>query len=462
MYARLTARAYAVAGACLSLLLVTGGISSPARAAERDGKEGVPGVLQYALKYSEEKQAASGTRGAREETKEKKAGQTATGPKVTGGSPGLTDIRALRRQLAQREQELSQLRQALKRLRGAPAETDMSAVRAQLAALQQEKTQWLKGRDGLEKEIAALKQSLTEAQQRGQALATLTGETDALKTRLAQAETEKVTLLAEQKKLAGQHAGKVAELTASLEKATRTLAGMPVVTPETLEAASAKESYAAGVMFGRDMLTLQAAQAVLGLRTDNRVLLAGIRDALNRQELLNGNVLDAALAAAEEKARKGQLKVIADQKRAGETWLAGFRKHKGVRQDDSGFWYRLDYPGDGELIRDDSTVVEVVVTEKLTDGTVVEDMDARGRSLSMALGDFPPLFRSALMRMKNHGTMTVAAPPALAYGDEGYPPKVPPGATVVYTLRVESVTPAPEIILPDVRKQTADGRTTKP
>ncbi|EEI3024023.1 peptidylprolyl isomerase, partial [Salmonella enterica subsp. diarizonae] len=30
------------------------------------------------------------------------------------------------------------------------------------------------------------------------------------------------------------------------------------------------------------------------------------------------------------------------------------------------------------------------------------------------------------------------------YGDGGYPPKVPPGATMVYTLRVEDVKPATE------------------
>ncbi|MBB7361187.1 FKBP-type peptidyl-prolyl cis-trans isomerase, partial [Escherichia coli] len=47
--------------------------------------------------------------------------------------------------------------------------------------------------------------------------------------------------------------------------------------------------------------------------------------------------------------------------------------------------------------------------------------------------------RSALRLLKNHGTVTVAAPPELAYGDEGYPPRVPPGATMVYTIRVEDV-----------------------
>lgn len=33
----------------------------------------------------------------------------------------------------------------------------------------------------------------------------------------------------------------------------------------------------------------------------------------------------------------------------------------------------------------------------------------------------------------------MAALPELAYGDAGYPPKVPPGATMIYTIRVENV-----------------------
>ncbi|EFB0088244.1 FKBP-type peptidyl-prolyl cis-trans isomerase [Salmonella enterica] len=418
----LSVRTYVLHGVCLGLLLAVCGVSFAVRAAENSENDGVPSVLQYARKYSEEKQTPRGEQVARGKVAEKKAGRTAAGP---------GDTRALRRQVALREQELTQLRRELKRLRDASPAAEKSGVQAQLTTLQQEKMQWLKGQEGQT---------------------------------LAKAEKERATLLAEQKTQTGQDSEKVKALTTSLAEMTRTLADMPVVTPEILTEESAKESYAAGVMFGRDMLTLQAAQAQLGLKTDNRVLLAGIRDAVNRKVLLNGDALDAALTVAEEKAQKGRLKVIADQKRAGEAWLTRFRKDKSVRQDDSGFWYRMDYPGDGELIRGDETVVEVVVTEKLTDGTVVEDMDARGRSLSMALGDFPPLFRGALMLMKNHGTMTVVAPPALAYGDDGYPPKIPPGATVVYTLRVENVMPAPAIVLPDVRQKAdeADRGTMKP
>ncbi|EEM7113362.1 peptidylprolyl isomerase, partial [Salmonella enterica subsp. enterica serovar Poona] len=209
--------------------------------------------------------------------------------------------------------------------------------------------------------------------------------------------------------------------------------------------ASAQQTYAAGVMLGRDILNLQVAQQKLGLKTDNRILVAGIRDALNRKVLLNEPALDTALREAESVARKARLAVIREQKKAGSLYLEKFRKHKDVKQAESGFWYRTEYAGDGGFIRGDDTIVDVVVTEKLTDGTVVEDMDARGQVISQPLGDYPALFRSALTLMKNHGTVELVVPSDLAYGDGGYPPKVPPGATMVYTLRVEDVKAAAEL-----------------
>ncbi|EPR6208135.1 FKBP-type peptidyl-prolyl cis-trans isomerase N-terminal domain-containing protein [Escherichia coli] len=171
------------------------------------------------------------------------------------------------------------------------------------------------------------------------------------------------------------------------------------------------------------------------MKTDNRVLLVGVRDALNRQELLNENVLQATLSKAEQSIHKARLETATRWKKAGVAWLETFKKQKGVQKASSGFWYWIEHAGDGELISGDDTGVDVVVVEKLMDGTVIEDMDARGTVISQPLG----VFRSALLLLKNHDTVTVAAPPELAYGDKGYPPRVPPRATMVYTIRVEGV-----------------------
>ncbi|HII2386702.1 TPA: FKBP-type peptidyl-prolyl cis-trans isomerase N-terminal domain-containing protein [Escherichia coli] len=249
------------------------------------------------------------------------------------------------------------------------------------------------------------------------------------------------------------------QLRAELKEMEAKIAGMPVVDMEQLNSPEKQQAYAAGVMMGRDILSLQAADALSGITTDNRVLLAGVWDALNHREQMSENVLQAALSQAEQSIHEARQKTALKWKKAGSDWLKSFKKQKGVQQDRSGFWYLIEHGGDGGLISGDSTVVDVVVVEKMTDGTVVEDMDARGTVVSRPLGDYPPLFRSALLLLKNHGTITVAAPPELAYGDAGYPPKVPPGATMIYTIRVENV--REEKVSPEGQKQEKTAQSNK-
>ena len=406
---------------------------------EPQASGGIPGILNYAQRYQQETVSKDEEKGKGDGKKGKAAVKTAVHPgqSLTGGT-GNTE---LRRRLTLREQELRQLKKENRTLRdrlsAVPAVTEASAEK--------------------DREVAELKAALTENRKQlselthraEQAQEGLNAQVLDLKQQLARSGTEGKASL--------EQAGKEkAELQASLAALKAELAGMPVVTPEMLKPEAVQQTYAAGVMMGRDMLTLQAAQQQLGLNTDNRVLVAGIRDALNRKVLLNEPALETALHQAEVVAQKARLAVIQAQKKAGEAYLATFRKQKGVKQAESGFWYRVEHAGDGVLIQGDDTRVDVVVTEKLTDGTVVEDMDLRGQVISQSLGDYPPLFRSALMLMKNHGTMELVVPSNLAYGDEGYPPKVPPGATVHYVLRVEGVTFAAE------EKTAGKGDVTSP
>jgi FKBP-type peptidyl-prolyl cis-trans isomerase len=222
------------------------------------------------------------------------------------------------------------------------------------------------------------------------------------------------------------------------------------VTADMLKDSGARRDYAMGVMTARNIQEIRFPER----SADTRFLLAGLQDALNQQVLLSNQELQTALDETGKRNRKLLQKTKAEQKRSGEAYVATFRKeNKDARKAESGFWYRVDYEGDGALISGDETSVEVVLIEKLTDGTVVEDMDISGRSLTMQLRDFPPLFRDALVMLKNHGTITLVAPPHLAYGDEGWPPEVPPGATMVYTLRVENVTQRSEVKPPFVVQQ---------
>lgn len=405
---------------CVALMLAGAGTVYAAgenQAPSSDG--GIPGVLKYAQQYQREKRLSS-----REQKRQAypERGEIASNMNTE-----------LRRRLTLREQELRQLKKENQSLRGR-----LDSLLVAVPKVNDNKDK--------DRQIAELRTALEVSRKQGderirkaeEAQGVLKGQITDMKQQLVRADTDNKAATAQ----AEQAEKERAELMSSLDALKKEMAEMPVVTPGLLKTESVQLTYVTGVMLGRDMLNLQAAQQQLGLKTDNRVLLAGIRDALNRKVLLNESVLNSAQQKAEEVAQKARLVLICKQKKAGTAYLEKFRKQKGVKQAESGFWYRTEYVGDGEFIQGDDTQVDVVVTEKLTDGTVIEDMDARGSVISQALGDYPPVFREALMLLKNHGTAELVVPPELAYGDEGYPPGVPPGATMLYTLRVEGVKPA--------------------
>ncbi len=412
------------------LLGCTGGLlfslTGTVRAAEG---EGLPGILRYARE--QEMKQADGNKQPQAAEPERAY--------VTGAE--------LKRRLTRSETELRQLRKENRQLRGQLKKSSVQDDNREVASLKKK----------LQEQDVAHKKTLGELTEKAEnARNQLAQEVVALKQQLAERERTEKEKAGEGQKLAETQAKLAASekenegLKSSLDELKVKMAQMPVVDTEQLSTAEKQQTYAAGVMMGRDILSLQAANVLSGIKTDNRILLAGVRDALNRQELLNENVLQTALSQAEQSIRKARLETATRWKKAGAAWLETFKKQKGVQKDSSGFWYRVEHIGDGELISGDDTVVDVVVVEKLTDGTVIEDMDARGTVISQPLGEYPPVFRSALLLLKNHGTVTVAAPPELAYGNEGYPPKVPPGATMVYTIRVEDV--KAENTLPDKQK----------
>ncbi|EMK7047241.1 FKBP-type peptidyl-prolyl cis-trans isomerase, partial [Salmonella enterica] len=206
-------------------------------------------------------------------------------------------------------------------------------------------------------------------------------------------------------------------------------------TPVTLKTPRQRQAYAAGVMFAQDVRDAQAGNRMLGVNLDRTLLLAGLSDALNGHLRLDDGALTTATNDLADAAQEGFRKVKAAQSKLAAAWLKKFRKQKGAARDDSGFWYRVTWEGDGERLKPDD-VVDVVVEEKLVDGTVVSDMDRTGSGLRQRVSDFPPVFAAGLLRLKNHGQITLVVPPELAYGDKGYPPDVPPGATMIYQVRV--------------------------
>ncbi|EEA5813300.1 hypothetical protein DI333_06235 [Salmonella enterica subsp. enterica serovar Oranienburg] len=224
-----------------------------------------------------------------------------------------------------------------------------------------------------------------------------------------------------------------------LEKTLQALKTRP--SEVSLKTDAERQAYAAGVMYARDVREARDGNRMLGIHLNAAALYAGLNDALADQPLrLDTKALATATESLEKAAAEAFRNVVDREAKQAEKWLKTFRKEKGVARDEGGFWYRVTYEGDGEQLKPEDTV-DVVVEEKRVDGTVVSDMDRAGSSLRQKVADFPPVFAAGLIRLKNHGQITLAVPPELAYGDRGYPPDVPPGAMMIYSIRVSDVIP---------------------
>lgn len=206
---------------------------------------------------------------------------------------------------------------------------------------------------------------------------------------------------------------------------------------KTLKKKPEQQSYAAGVALGRDIQTMLAERKNWGITPDKTMLLAGVIDTFNGHYQLSDAQLTRALAESEKAVSDARNQAAKTQTSKGEAFVAEFKKKKGTQKSPSGFWYRIDYTGD-ETIAENARV-DIVVKESLTDGSVIQDMDRSGKVMSQPLSAYPPLFREAIGHLKNHGSLTMVVPPALAYGETGYAPQIPPNATMVYELRIVDV-----------------------
>ncbi|MXJ82882.1 FKBP-type peptidyl-prolyl cis-trans isomerase N-terminal domain-containing protein [Klebsiella michiganensis] len=194
-----------------------------------------------------------------------------------------------------------------------------------------------------------------------------------------------------------------------------------------------RQAYAIGVSMGEEVLQLLSTRASQGVKTSKDTVLQGIMDSFSGDIALDEKARNKALFDVSKKVFQNLKKLEQQTLSEGKKYQQNFAKEKGVVLKD-GIYSRIDYAGKGKIL--DSDIVTVTIKEALTDGTVINDMEAEGKVWSQPLKSYPPIFLGPLKRLGNHGAITVVIPPNLAYGSEGKPPKIPPGATMVYTVRI--------------------------
>ncbi|MGM7743366.1 FKBP-type peptidyl-prolyl cis-trans isomerase N-terminal domain-containing protein [Yersinia enterocolitica] len=208
-------------------------------------------------------------------------------------------------------------------------------------------------------------------------------------------------------------------------------------TSEILKSATARQSYAAGVALGKDINKMEQERSGWGVDVDRQALFSGVTDAFTGQYKLAPKELDKAFSDSENVIVTAREKALKSAQKTDNEFVSNFKQKKGVQQSSSGFWYYIDYVGDEDI--KGNAVVDIMVKESLTDGTVINDMESNNKVMSQPLNDYPVLFQEVLRLLKNHGSITLVVPPSLAYGEQGNLPEIPPNATMVYEVRIADV-----------------------
>ena len=129
----------------------------------------------------------------------------------------------------------------------------------------------------------------------------------------------------------------------------------------------------------------------------------------------------------------------------GDARAAGFNAELGVdttkmTRAPAGFWYTDVAVGQGEEAVPGRTVT-VHYTGWLPSGKKFDSSRDRGEPFAFTLGAGQVItgWDEGVKGMKPGGRRKLVLPPAMAYGEAGAPPDIPPGATLVFDVEVLKV-----------------------
>jgi FKBP-type peptidyl-prolyl cis-trans isomerase FkpA len=200
-----------------------------------------------------------------------------------------------------------------------------------------------------------------------------------------------------------------------------------------------KTLYALGAKVVDD---LKKQLSVLNFSTEEyEFILQGINDAAAGKTLVADpetympkfNAL--ALARIQAEAQK--------QKELAKPYLEKAAKEEGVEKTPSGLIYKQIKAGTGAQAKTSDTV-KVHYTGTFIDGKVFDSSVERGQPVEFPLGQVIPCWTEGVSKMKVGGKAKLICPSELAYGDQGRPPVITGGSTLIFEVELlEIKAPAP-------------------
>jgi FKBP-type peptidyl-prolyl cis-trans isomerase FkpA len=184
-----------------------------------------------------------------------------------------------------------------------------------------------------------------------------------------------------------------------------------------------KTLYAVGLVLARNLAPLNLTEAEL------EFVKAGMADGVSGKEPKVDLQAYGPKIHALQQARVSA--VAAVEKKAGQAYLEKAAAEKGATKTASGLIITTIKPGNGASPKE-TDKVKVNYTGTLIDGTVFDSSVQRNTPVTFQLNQVIPCWKEGVQLMKVGGKAKLVCPSSIAYGDRGAPPKIKPGATLVF------------------------------
>lgn len=137
-----------------------------------------------------------------------------------------------------------------------------------------------------------------------------------------------------------------------------------------------------------------------------------------------------------QKLARDRGKLIADaEEKESEKFIAEMAAKPGAQKFDSGLVFIETKKGNGAS-PSESDVVKVHYHGTLRDGTVFDSSKERDAPATFPLNRVIACWTEGVQKMKVGGSATLVCPAKIAYGDRGSPPKIQPGAVLVFEVEL--------------------------
>jgi FKBP-type peptidyl-prolyl cis-trans isomerase FkpA len=191
-----------------------------------------------------------------------------------------------------------------------------------------------------------------------------------------------------------------------------------------------KVLYAIGIAISQNLAWFNLSEAEL------KMVEQGIEDGvLNKTKKVDLKAYGSKISDL-QKSRTTQIAAL--EKKLGQTYVDKAAAEKGATKAPTGFVITTLKPGTGPSpVATDKVKVHYHGT--LTDGTVFDSSVDRGEAVTFPLDKVIPCWTQAVQQMKVGGKSRLVCPAELAYGDKGAPPRIKPGATLVFEVELLSI-----------------------